>query len=345
MAVLPPSTIVTINVTKQEAIKSLEDFGLACVLTEDATIPQGEYRQYDSVEAFDDDFSTSSSIKSYGDIFFAQSPTPTSLLVARVDLTEPETYSDVIERVHAQQPFYMLGVDDLDLTSTVVQAIATTVEDLKIQWIQQRAVADALSLYNILKAANFTRTSIIAADDDNSANRLDAAWIGTGITYTAGTINWANKSLIGVTGINQTNSVVEALLNAGVNCYVQVGNNTVTLYGTTAANDTTYIDQIQAEDWIRIGLQEDILGLIFSVPKIPYNDIGAQQIASVMRARGQLGQQLNVLDPTVRWVVTVPKVSTATTEQRESRTLPAFTISGKLSGAVNHIIGNVNVEI
>lgn len=343
---LPIDQLIQVNVSKQQAIKSLEDFGLLCVFTENTDIAVDAILEYNSAADFDNVHPTPSSLKSYVDTFFQQSPVPTKILIARVNTAGSETYPEAIERVKAVQGFYAVGLDNAELSSAVLQTIVATVNTLKLLLIVERDASDVLSVASTLTALNSTRCALIAVDDATvTTNRPDAAWYGVGLTRQAGAINWANKNLTGVLPTALSNTVINNWLNANVNAYVSIATTELTLAGTTLGLQQTYIDQIQAMDWIEINLQTDILNLLISVDKIPYTDPGVKTVEAIVEQRLRIGQQLGILDPTTRIVVSAPSITTLTPEQRSTRVAPTITASARLSGAINKIIIDVNVEI
>lgn len=344
----PITSVVEVNVTKQEGIKSLEDFGALAYFTEDNTIATGQYATYTSVEDFSDHFPATTSVGKYGATFFAQSPTPISLTVVRVDETSGDTWPSRIETTLESLEFYAVGVDSLDLDSATMVSIAEAVEDNKLIWVQARRYSDALTIYQAIQAANYTRTAIISKDSDTDDNRLDAAWYGKCLTkdnLASGVPNWANQVLSGVTASAESPSNVDALLSAGVNVYVDFGSFKMTRNGQTAATDPTYIDQIIIMDYLRINIEQDVLDLVLNSDKIPYTDAGMKTVEGVVLNRLNQAISLGMLDPAVRPTATAPSVTTVSDTQKASRIAPTITATGRLSGAVNKFIIDVNVEI
>ena len=247
---------------KKESFKSLEDFGLLCLFTEEDTINQGEYKVYDDVESFDLDFSATTPTKTFGDTFFEQSPVPLSLLVARIDVTStpPEDYPTVIETTRESIDFYAVALANYDIGASVVLSIAQKVQALQLFWLTARAKVDAESIViSTLVANDLDRTSVIAVEDTSGSNRVDAAWYGTMLTKQPGEFNWANQTLTGVSTLTSPSTELDALLNAGVNIYANVGGAYKwTREGRTCGEDITYMDQIQAMDWIRIEIEETL---------------------------------------------------------------------------------------
>lgn len=347
MSNYPISTIVEVNVTKQEGIASLEDFGAVCVFTEDTTIPAGTVWEFVSQEGFASAFPTAtSSIRIWGDTFFMQSPTPTKLFICGVDpvgSTYPETIVSALESFN----FYGISIDNLNLSETVLTSIAAQVETSKLLFIQDREDSDVATLATQWQALNYTRSALVNKDNGTvDTNRVSAAMFGSCITFeNPGAINWANVTLTGVTASENAQSVIDAQLLAGVNVYVNYGDFSITRDGRTTGNTETYIDQIVTMDYLRINIEQDVATLVLNSDKIPYTDAGMKTVEGVVLNRLNQAAQLGMLDPSVRPTATAPSVTTVSDTQKASRIAPTITATGRLSGAVNKFIIDVNVEI
>lgn len=345
MSSLPITTAVNVTVSKQTAAKSLEDFGLCCIFTENAALPVGEVREYNDVDSFNSDFPGPDSLHECGNIFFEQTPIPTKLLVARVD-TATSNYPDTIATVKENHYFYAVALDNNDLALATLQSIVQKVQELELLMIVSRDSSDVVSVASSLQAQNSTRVALIEVDDaTQESDRPDLAWLGVGLTQQAGAINWAYQTLTGITPTGKTQSDINSYLNAFVNVYVDIGNSNKTLKGWTLGTDTTYLDQIQSMDWLKINIEEAVYNLLTSGKKIPYTDPGVKTIEAAILAVMREAQTLNILDPDYRISTRADSVTTVPVQQRSDRIAPTITAKARLSGAINEININVNVEI
>lgn len=350
MASLPISEIVQVNVSIQQGVAALEDFGLTCLFTEYGSI--ADYSVYPTLDELLSDFPGSNSVANFGTAFFSQSPTPTQLAVAKVDVTAGDTWPARVQAVKAELDFYVCCVDavDGDLTSQTVLNIAQYVQTQTMIFVYARGAADILTINSSLQALNFDRTALIMKDDGSSSattTRLDAAWVGKCITQTPGSLNWANQELTGVTVSALSATQLDSFLNVGVNVYATVGNINVTRRGRTCANAGTFsfLDQIQAKDYLQISIEEDIEQLVLNSTKIPYTDAGMKSVIAVVLNRCNIAISENVLDGAVRPTATAPSVFTVPVEQRAQRIAPTITVTARLSGAINSFYINIPVEI
>lgn len=349
MSFYPITTAVDVTVTKQTGILALEDFGALCLFTEDGTLSQGEVVKYENLEGIEDaGFSTTGSVYKYCTAFFAQSPTPHYIYIARVDTVSGDTWPATIEAALTQANFYAVGIDTLDLEQVTMLNIAGIVETKKLLWVQTRRYSDVLTIYQAVNNENFTRTAFISKDADTDDNRLDAAWYGKCLSrdnLASGVPNWAYQTLTGVTPSAESNANITALLDAGVNVYVNYGNFVATKNARTTATDPSYIDQIVAMDYLRINIEQDILNLILNSDKIPYTDAGMKIVESVVLSRLNDAIANNILDAAVRPTATAASVTTVSDTQKAERLAPTITATGRLAGAINQFLINVNVEI
>ena len=346
MTVLPASTVVNVNVSVQQGVKSLVDFGRCCVFTENIALSAGDVETFLTAEAFNARFTVDSSLKDFGNVFFAQNPIPTELVVAFVDTTN-SNYPDTIQTVRDSNNFYAVALDKLDLESVIMTSIAQKVEQLELLMIVGRGSPDIDSIADTLKTANSSRTALIVIDDITViSNRPDAAWLGFGLTRAAGTINWANNTLNSTIPTAATQSQITTWLSNDINVYATVADTNLTLRGTTLATNKTYIDQIEAKDFLKTEITENILSLLNSQARIPFTDAGVKsieaEIINILKSQQNID---GILDPTVRVTATAPSVTTLTPEQRATRIAPTISCTARLAGAINMIIINVFLEI
>lgn len=349
MSYYPITTTVDVTVTKQTGIAALEDFGALCYFTEDSTLDQGDVVKYENLEGIvDAGFLTTGSVYKYCSTFFAQTPTPRYIYIARVDTVGGDAWPATIEAALSQANFYAVGIDTLDLDEQIMVNIAGIVETKKLLWVQTRRYSDVLTIYQAISAGNYTRTALISKDADTDDNRLDAAWYGKCLSrdnVASGVPNWAYQTLTSVIPSAESNANITALLDAGVNVYVNYGNFVVTKNARTTATEASYIDQIVVMDYLRINIEQDVLNLILNSDKIPYTDAGIKTVEGVVLNRLNEAVTLKMLDSAVRPTATAPSVTTMSDTQKASRVAPTITATGRLSGAVNDFNINVNVEI
>jgi hypothetical protein len=348
MSYYPISTVANVVVTLQEGSVALEDFGALCLFTEDDSIAYGAAVEFSSVEDFDAVFTTASPVKDYGDIFFAQQPTPLKIYVYRVN-GATTSWAQAVEDCYNSFPttkFYAVGFDSLDLSTEDYTEIGEVVQQLQLLWVQAVLSTSAVSITTALKALNYDRVAIISKDDETATQRIDAAWYGTCLTRDdeqSGNVIWSNKELTGVSATSQTNSQIDTLLAAYVNVYIPFNDDMdLTRNGWTCATGIFYIDQVVLIDYIRVTCTEAIANFVAN-KNLGYTDQTMGLVKSVVLNTLLQAKSLGFLDSGSVPTVTCPSVSTMTPEQKQSRVAPTITATCTEAGGINTF--NVNIPV
>jgi hypothetical protein len=343
----PISDIVNVNVTLQQGSVALEDFGALCFFTENSSIAYGDAVEFSSVEDFDAVFTTSSPVKDYGDIFFAQQPTPLKIYVYRVN-GATTSWAQAVEDCYNSFPttkFYAVGFDSLDLATEDYAAIGEVVQEFNLLWVQAVLSTSAVSIATELKALNYDRVAIVSKDDETAEQRIDAAWYGTCLTRDdeqSGNVIWENKQLTGVDPTTQTNTQIDTLLAAYVNVYVPYGIYNLVVEGWTCATGVAYIDQTVLRDYLRITCTQAVADFIVN-KNLGYTDQTGGLIKGVVMQVLLQARSLGFLDPGAMPSVTCASVSTMTPEQKQSRVFPTITATCTEAGGVNKF--NINIPV
>jgi len=106
--------------------------------------------------------------------------------------------------------------------------------------------------------------------------------------------------------------------------------------------DGTYIDIVHGADWLEARMTERLFYLLLNNDKIPYTDAGVTSIEGEVRAQLLEGVAAGYITPD--FVITVPKVSTISANDKANRVLPAVKFSATLQGAVHSVTINGRVQ-
>ncbi len=190
----------------------------------------------------------------------------------------------------------------------------------------------------LLKAASYTRTTVIF-DAGTAPGSKAAAWAGGMLATTPGSANWAFRTLVGETPSTLTDAQTTAILAKNGNYYISMSNISITYNGAVPSG--SYLDVTVGLDWLANTIQVDMMTLLKTQDKVNFDDGGIAQAANVLGGDLKLGVQNNVLSS---YTVTVPKASSFSASQRQTRNLTGLNWTGQLAGALNKItvIGNVN---
>ncbi len=236
-------------------------------------------------------------------------------------MTQSKLKADILDAaawIEAQTYAYIfIGCsDDSDVLTTATDDIAST-----------------------LKGLSYLRTAFFW--HDAPATMPPAAWLGEEFPKQPGSSNYAWKTLAGIAATADTVLTDSKIANAdtkNANYYIVVGGVPVTLMGKMAGGQ--WIDVVVGRDWIKANMQQDLLSLQVTKPKIGFNDAGIGDLANVLRSVLDRSVTFGIIDS---YTITVPKASDFTSDQRNTRILPSIPWTAKLTGAINGLVVNGNL--
>jgi hypothetical protein len=161
----------------------------------------------------------------------------------------------------------------------------------------------------------------------------EAAWMGDRFPTAPGSSTWMFKTLSGISVDNLTTIESTNLRNKSINTYETIGGVNITREGKVASGE--YIDVIRGVDWLESRMEERIYSRFVNLPKIPYTNAGIAIIEAEVRAQLQEAVTAGVIDGEQAIIVTVPKISQISVNDRANRILPAITFEAKLAGAIH----------
>ena len=243
---------------------------------------------------------------------------------------------DVLAVTTESDDWYMLILTSRDANEIMEAAIQ--VESMKKIFLAATSASDVLTVATTdigskLKAANLFRTALVWSADQ--ANYPEAAWAGARLPLDPGSETWKFASLAGITADNLTDSQIANLDTKRVNYFVIVGGVPIMEQGKVAGNE--WIDVIRGIDWLEARMKERVFGVLVSVPKVPYTDIGIAMIESPVRAQLSEGVRKGLLSSDPAPTVTVPLVADIDPALRQARTLPDVKFNATLAGAIQDV--------
>lgn len=192
---------------------------------------------------------------------------------------------------------------------------------------------EALSALYKVNSLNYEHTSSIY--NPTRTEYKFAAWFGEVLPQQPGSVNWAYKTLAGVSSYKLTSTQETELDGKNGNRYMKVGGVDITQFGYMANGQ--YLDIIRGEHWLVARIQEAVYSTLVNSPKVPYTEPGfviiQNNVFSVLNqgvANGYL-----VDDTTKR--VEVPALADISTTDKANRHLPNVKFYANLAGAVNTV--------
>lgn len=221
---------------------------------------------------------------------------------------------------------------------------ASAVGTVEVEFERDAAGAVNLNIlaFNGASQSTITLDNISIVDQEGFTVPIEpvAAWLGRMLPTVPGEATWAHKTLSGVTAAALTAEQRENLTAKGVNQYVEASGVSTTRWGTTATGE--YLDVIHGIDWLEQNLQEAILRLLVSQPKVGYTDAGIAQVESQVRAQLMRAQAMGIIAPdsleAPGFAITVPPLYDTDVADRAARLLQGVRFTARLAGAVHKTV-------
>jgi hypothetical protein len=179
----------------------------------------------------------------------------------------------------------------------------------------------------------------------------EAAWAGYMLPSDPGSETWKFKQLAGqkpspTSALNPTEEA--QVLSKNGNLYTTLGGVGFTHNGTMGSG--RFIDIQRGIDWLDARISENIANLLLNAPKIPYTDAGAAAFEASIAEVLDLGVRNGLLGPLLDdsgdfYRITIPKVASQTTADRQNRYFPGIVAQVQLAGAVHSLAITVNAQI
>ncbi len=331
------SDIVQVNITRETAKITQAGFGTALIfgpLTEFTD----RYRIYNSIEAVEADFETTSEQWKAAAALFSQQVSP-----ERVVIGDRDTVEALGDELSAMQAEYG---DWYALILTRQGAEADQLADIAAAaaWIEARSkihigcidqasmLTDAADdIASTLQAAAYERTAVMYSADH--ANYPEAAWMGRCLPEDPGSITWKFKQLSGISVDELTPTQVAYLKAKNASFYEQVaGYNMISGEAVTASGE--FIDIIRGTDWLQARIAEGVFYRMINADKIPFTAQGIAVIENEIRYRLEKGVDVGLLvDGSI--VITSPDIADVDPLEKSRRFLNNMRFTARLAGAVH----------
>jgi hypothetical protein len=373
MARLPYSRVVNVTLTRADAYPSRRGFGVPLLITNDSVVgevdPTHRTKVYGSMEEVAADWDADADVYMALEEAFGQNPRPMQIKVGHVVVTDPLTATEANIK------------DEMDLlyesdSEWYWVAIPTAFRDRVwldglIEWVQAKnklALLDSndpllenpddVSSVTGRNKGQYDRTAVFYHDDVAQYPALSLASL-------CGTFNFdqANsaytakfKKLRGVPVVNKGSASIQSItgftpaLGQAVetghmaNTFIDIGGQYFVTEGSTLMPNV-FIDEIHATDWIIARTEEETLSILLNNNRIPYTDVGMQQLASgpktVMQMAIRAGLIADDLDPETgdylpAIVYRIPPVLSVPASQRKARVAPEIQVEFRYAGAIHY---------
>lgn len=370
MSNLPIDDIVKVVVTTAAAATPRNGFNVALIVGVSTHIPKDERcRVYSGLAAMSEDgFTESDPEYKAANIYFAQTPAPSKLVVGVRDSAEEETWVQAITACRAANNdwYACYCASDEALTADEHKAIAAFIETMRAAYFFDDSSDEALTsgetdVFAVIKAQSLTRSFGLYSKTKFAA----AAAMGFAMGANNGTANsaytMAYKSLALVTPDDLTETQVGYLQGKNANYYTERGGTYNVLEQGVCA-DGGWFDELIGLDQLANDLQLGCMDLLANTrTKIPYTDAGVAQfilacneVCADAVTRGFLapgiwrGADVLSLESgdtlEAGYLCQAESVADQPEDDKSLRKCPPIYVCVILAGAIHSVVIQVNVE-
>lgn len=179
------------------------------------------------------------------------------------------------------------------------------------------------------------RSAFLWCQDAHS--HAGAAWLGRCLPSQPGFINWAHKTLTGVSAGIPSTTFETNLLAFNGNSYTSVASNNITFEGKTGSS---FLDIVRVKDWAEARVKESVFSGLVNADKIPYTATGGAIIKGLVLSALLPGVREDdsgafTADPAPYCIV--PNIEDIPTADKTARNFTGIEWGATLSGAVNTV--------
>lgn len=183
------------------------------------------------------------------------------------------------------------------------------------------------------------RTAVIHASAENDC--INAAFAAKFLSYDPGSEQWSFKTLNAISAQSLSSSDATKLEERNISYYIRIGNTALVQGGKVSGGE--WIDTIRFRDWLKTNIQNKVLNLIVSVPKIPYTDPGIGLVYNAVKDALEEGVSAGgIATPSISsdnsltpaYSIEVPRAADLDASERKSRRLPKVKWTAQLAGAI-----------
>lgn len=163
-----------------------------------------------------------------------------------------------------------------------------------------------------------------------------AAWMGNGIAYTAGTVTWALREVVGLPTYTLTSEQRTAVLAKNGTLLETNAGRTHTVGGKVSGGE--WVDIIHGIDRLHARMSERVFGALLAVSqdsKAPFTDAGIHLVDTEIRGQLKSDEAIGFLD--AGWSTSAPRASSYTAAQRRSRVVSGLTWTAAPQGAIHAV--------
>ena len=292
-------------------------------------------RVYNSFDAIQNDFLSTSEQYKAGFVAFTQDRKPNQIAFGRIP-AGGEILGGLANIDAENSKWYGLGLLSRE-TQDIVDASQYTETKRRI-FLGQSSDSGILTAGNTdiayqLKQNIRHRTALVYHPDNTQY--IDIAALALGLTYAPGITTFARKQLANVTTAEISDTQRSNLFGKNCNLYEEIIDEGDFREGTMASG--RYIDITMSADFIQASLEQRLYSLLKTNPKIPFTDGGIGRVRAVIDKFLSECVKANIIASDPAYIVYAPKAVDVPDADRARRKLTQVSFIARLAGAIQAI--------
>lgn len=338
------SELIQISITRQTTAVTTTGFSTPLILGSAATFSE-RVRTYTSLDGVEEDFASTDNEYIMAQKVFSQDNPPTYLKIGRTDDTEDTSITDSINSVQDYDNDWFFLLSD-DHTAANQELLADWAEANKKIYITSTSDTDAYDagittdIGSVLSAKTLDNTMVFWSGTADT-EFVEAAMASYVSTYLPGSLNWAYKTLSGITAdsLTTTQEIVlqgtQYSIGKGYNTYTNVGGVNIVFDGHMTSGE--YADIMRGTLALEARMRERIFSTMVNSLKIAFNSDGAALIRANMLSVLKDFSERGFIEPD--YTVSVPGLRSSDYDSnlRANRIANGFTFTANLTGAINYV--------
>jgi uncharacterized protein DUF3383 len=254
---------------------------------------------------------------------------------------DPGVATDLAAILAADTNWYGLLLDSQ--SPAEIQAAAAWAESnkkLAVYNCSDTAIANPASTTDVaylLKQSAYARSALLFAQTQLLCYSA-AAWMGRLFPTTAGSENWAFKTLAGIPADVMTDNQIHAVENKNASVYTTIFGLNLTQFGHQPSGQ--WIDITRGTDALQNDMQVGVLALQANTLKVPFTDAGIDMFRSVIMGSLKRFTDSGFLAASPPPFVSLPTAASVIGVNKSARTLPNVSFSATLAGAIDSLTIN-----
>lgn len=210
--------------------------------------------------------------------------------------------------------------------------------------INQSESADTTSFAKAFKTNGYDRAGAIYGGNAD-IQFPEAAYLGVMFGFEAGAATMEFKKLSGVTVDNLTATQITNATAKNATVFIpRGGQNTI---HNPSQGDGTFDDIIRDLDYAASDIQVSVFGMLINLPKIPFTDKGFATLEAAIRDSVLRSVGLGIFsgDADRSPIITMPKVTDISANDRALRKVTGIKVSAYMAGAVHFVEINLAAAV